>query len=504
VLVGSIAVLFSSCRGDTISPVPPARLEEIATAPIVGTVATQLASSPTFTVVDASGQPLAGVRVSIAVTDGGGTLRNAPSRTSHEAATPVGTWTLGTHAGRNALTVTVANLPPLVIEATGLPGPAMQLIVARGDQQTGFAGDMLAQAIAVAAVDQFGNGVPGIAIDFAVVRGGGTLSQTTGTTDAIGIAGVSWQLGRQGGPQETDATASVGSGQLLARVQAQIRSDYDIELRFVGAPPSPAVAAIFAAAVDRLHGLIVGDIADVPVQGFDAGRCGVPGVTLNELVDDVLIYASVEWIDGPGKILGFAGPCIARTQTQLGVVGVMRLDRDDLGGLVSTGRLEPVIVHEMLHILGFGTIWRSLGLVVASGTPDPRFAGSLATLRCDQVGGQLLCGQSVPLENTGSPGTLEAHWREATFDGELMTGFIEPPGVPDPLSVITAGSLEDIGYVVNYLAADPYSLLPSATARPRPPQIQDLTPWELFELPRFDVTPSGWIRKRSPPGSARP
>jgi hypothetical protein len=39
-----------------------------------------------------------------------------------------------------------------------------------------------------------------------------------------------------------------------------------------------------------------------------------------------------------------------------------------------------------------------------------------------------------------------------------MTGFVEAAGVPMPISRMTVGSLQDMGYTVNYAAADPYSL----------------------------------------------
>ena len=37
-----------------------------------------------------------------------------------------------------------------------------------------------------------------------------------------------------------------------------------------------------------------------------------------------------------------------------------------------------------------------------------------------------------------------------------MTGYIS--GIPDPLSTVTIGTLQDMGYSVNYAAADPYTL----------------------------------------------
>jgi hypothetical protein len=62
----------------------------------------------------------------------------------------------------------------------------------------------------------------------------------------------------------------------------------------------------------------------------------------------------------------------------------------------------------------------------------------------------------VPVANTGGPGTREGHWRESVFGNELMTGFLD--GGINPLSRVTVGALEDMGYQVNYDAADDFRL----------------------------------------------
>ena len=80
------------------------------------------------------------------------------------------------------------------------------------------------------------------------------------------------------------------------------------------------------------------------------------------------------------------------------------------------------------------------------------------------------CTTTVPLETTGSVGTRDVHWREKTsgsgfgFDTELMTGFIEVPGIPMPLSRMTIGSLADLGYVVNQAPYDAYSVASALVA----------------------------------------
>ncbi len=58
----------------------------------------------------------------------------------------------------------------------------------------------------------------------------------------------------------------------------------------------------------------------------------------------------------------------------------------------------------------------------------------------------------VPAPRTG-------HWRETVMTDELMTGYIAPGS--NPLSSITIGSLEDVGYNVSYATADPFTIAPA-------------------------------------------
>src|SRR5205823_11120895 len=132
---------------------------------------------------------------------------------------------------------------------------------------------------------------------------------------------------------------------------------------------------------------IVGDLPDIDFStvnggaGQDLSGCGIAGIILHEPVDDIIIYATVTPIDGPGKILASAGQCLRRTSNFQTLVGVMRFDADDIAGLVSTGRLNDVVLHEMMHTLGFGTSWNSNNstprpggnLLTGAGTTDPRF-----------------------------------------------------------------------------------------------------------------------------------
>jgi hypothetical protein len=491
-LLGAAAIVAgAACGDDPIRPPAPALVEALVSPALQATVGAPLSPTPTIVVRDAGGEIISGLPVAVTVKEGGGTLAGAPRRTA-SGATPVGTWTLGRTTGRNVLSVRAGSLAPLEIVVTALPAAPNAMATTQGNAQVAFAGEELAQPLAVAVRDRFGNGVPGQEVSFAVVTGDGALSASTVSTGANGIAGnVRWRLGARGGAQEISAS----SGTLRTTFTAGIRTEFTPDLRFQGSPPDAGIHAAFSAARERIRATVIGDLPDVVLQNFDLSRCGLPGGTLSETIDDVVILAAVTTIDGPGKVLGAAGPCLSRTLSGHAVVGVMRFDVDDLTGLTNSGRLGAVILHEMLHVIGVGTLWRSKDLLFGSGTQDPRFSGALGAFRCMTSGGSMVCADSrIPVENTGAPGTIEAHWRESVFDTELMTGVAElNPNMP--FSAMTIASLEDLGLTANYLTADPY-FVPTVSLRVGPGStiLAPAPPWEILELPRFEVTPAGWVR----------
>ena len=63
----------------------------------------------------------------------------------------------------------------------------------------------------------------------------------------------------------------------------------------------------------------------------------------------------------------------------------------------------------------------------------------------------------VPLETVGGAGTVNVHWRETTFNTELMTGYAESNNNM-PLSSLSVAALADLGYQVNYSAAESYTI----------------------------------------------
>lgn len=229
-----------------------------------------------------------------------------------------------------------------------------------------------------------------------------------------------------------------------AAAATTIQSAYKIEVRFLGGL-TPTQKNAFKAAADRWSRVIVGDLPSVVVGG--------------EVIDDLLIEAQGVAIDGPGQILGQAGPTNLRPSSAgvnafLPAKGIMSFDTADLAQMQADGTLLDVITHEMGHVIGIGTVWTQKGLLSGAGTANPVFTGTNARREFGVLKGTGPVDVSV--ENTGGAGTRDSHWREAVFKNELMSGFIAAPN--NPLSRLTVASLKDLGYVVNMNAAEPYSL----------------------------------------------
>jgi leishmanolysin len=436
--------------------------------------------APGFTarLLDGFDNPVGGETVNLTLAGGGAV--SAAVTSDQDGTVAITDWILSQTAGRSVLTLT-SGQATLSVVANLAPGDPTQLVAIDGDKQSAFAGTAV-DPIHVRVADRYGNGVPNQPVSLAVSSGGGSIAAPNATSGADGVVTVpAWTLGRSALAQGLRAT----TGAIAIDVTASVKSDYNIDVRFFGPEMTDEQRALFTNAAARISGVVVGDVPDATFAGTDVStECGIAGLpTLNETIDDLVIYASVQDIDGAGRILAEAGPCVFRPDAQgnLTAIGVMLFDSADLASMTAQGTLQDVITHEMLHVVGIGTLWSKRNLIVAAGTSSVAYIGAQGRVGCVDDGGTNTCATSVPVENNGVPGTADAHWREYTFGSELMTGYVNSGGMQ--FSAITIGSLADIGYMVNPFAADPYRV-------PLPGAARDIVP----------APPTGWEKR---PGAGR-
>jgi len=235
-----------------------------------------------------------------------------------------------------------------------------------------------------------------------------------------------------------DRANGIGGYSLSAQseISTQTDSEFNITIIFEG---DERYQRFFDAAAARWQEIITGDLPDTVARG-------------NE-IDDLLIYASVIEIDGAYGILGWARPEEWRANNAGGLtsIGMMQFDTADLEMMEAKGTLGDVILHEMGHIFGFPAFIDRFGLA-----EDYEYKGVNALRAYRELTGNSTL-EYIPLADGSTQIRPGSHWKESVFNEELMTGFAESMP-PMPISIVTIGMLEDLGYSVNYSAADGYSI----------------------------------------------
>lgn len=466
---------------------------------------TQVSARPTVRALGPDAEPLSEVPIVFTVTAGDGSVTGQSQTTDGQGIARVGSWTLGIAPGLNRITATTPGLEPLTFTATGVQAIAATMAASSPIAIEGMAGNFVSSNPSVRATDAGGKPVAGLPVTFEVTSGSGViaspgigeaiglLAAAGATTDSSGQARLAaWRLGSLAGTQTIEAVATgLPPITFTANVQPIPDGEYQVEVRFrSGQQPTPSQRAAFTNAAARWAGLILGDVPDEVMQE-GAVACAP---ALDETIDDVVIFAELVNIDGPGGTLGQAGACWVRGDNLFPITGLMRFDISDILDLENSGRLEDVILHEMGHVIGFSPwFWEGMGLIVGGGTVDPHFIGPSARSAWRFATQTLgFTGNIVPLENSGGAGTRDAHWRESVARNELMTGFIDA-GI-NPLSAITVSLFRDMGYVVNDSQSDEFTLSQLLRSMAAPPlQLHEAD----LDSPIFVRDRQGMVRTRS-------
>jgi hypothetical protein len=439
--------------------------------------------------------------MAIGTNPGGGTLSGTLTRSAVAGVATFTDLSINQSGTGYTLRATSGALPAAQSSAFNITGGSV--VVAAGAGQTGLKGFALNVPPAVLVRDAANAPLPNVQVTFQVTGGGGSLTGATATTDANGVATVgSWTV-QLGTNTLTATVAGAGiTGNPVTFTATGVNGAFHIDVRFL-TPMSASRQAVFTNAAARWELLVYGDVPNISVN-VPAGFCGSNSPHLQETVDDIVIYATVDSIDGPSNILGSAGPCGIRTSGKLPFLGAMVFDSADVAQLESDGQLDEVILHEMGHVLGYGTIWTDLSLLKNSGTSSSHFSGAQSILAFDRSGGQSFSGAKVPVENcvgfppgVCGPGTQDAHWRELVFVSELMTGFIGAGA--NPLSVVTTASMGDLGYTVNDAGSDAYAVTnPVAAVQGRPRPARELKD-DILRIPVIEVDAGGRVVGVHPP-----
>jgi hypothetical protein len=462
-IMASIGAPFNTAVGISANALPLAPHAVVKTSMDASGVrsGTYVSPSPSLRVQDRYGNGVPGVEVTFRVTRGGGQVSYSSIATT---ANPVGvaatSWTVDTTAVQEVTAVVAGEglegNPVTFTAQVVRPGKPFRLVAESELEQTGLEGYPVNSWPRVRVLDESGQPVWDAQVHFDVTSGGGSVTADSVKTNGDGVAQQGYWTIRHGA---NVLTARVGGLDTPLTFRATgVPSTFDIEVRYLNTLDQETRAAIDSAAA-RWSRVIFGDLPAMVVQR-SAGTCG-PGQipAIDETVDDLLIFAVVEPIDGPGNVLIRGEPCVLRSGSLLPSVAIIQVDSADVAMLRSRDALPRAALHAMAHTLGFGVLWEAKGLLVRQ-SPLPVYVGVQARTARRQMDMEYE-GGPIPVEDghisqsasnplfEGAAGAADVHWAGWIYDVMMAQLFQD-----DHLAYITVGQFADLGYQVNLGAAD--------------------------------------------------
>jgi alpha-tubulin suppressor-like RCC1 family protein len=294
-----LGLLAAGCNGEVVSGGQrPALVLVVSGNEQEGTAGQELAQPLVVRVVDENDRPVRNQLVNFRVTAGGGTVFAGSALTNNQGIAQE-RWTLGPVAAdsqrveaRAVDPETGAALVFAVFRATARAGAAASLAAVGGTTRSGEAGAAVADSLAVRVTDANGNPVSGATVNWSIVSGGGTMSPTTATTGANGIAKAQWTLGTRLDVAELAQASIAGAAAMQFTATASLPASAVLEKVSGDQQTAPAGSALPTPLVVRLR------LADGrPVQGVTIVWMapGPPGLTPAQSVTDAQGLASSSW-----------------------------------------------------------------------------------------------------------------------------------------------------------------------------------------------------------------
>jgi adhesin/invasin len=208
--------------------------------PTSAVVGTPLAGPASWTLLDADGLTVADAPATLSAS-GGGSVAPASTTSDPSGTVQLTSWTLGHTAGTQSVDLDVAGAGSSSIEIEATPDAAARLLKVSGDSQSAPVDSELPVPLVVRVVDQYGNGVSGVTVEWrtcegvgdydAVTDAGGYASafQSTGP-DAGTFCGMASSSGLADSPVQFTYTALAASGTMTpegssSRLRARPPSD---------------------------------------------------------------------------------------------------------------------------------------------------------------------------------------------------------------------------------------------------------------------------------------
>jgi Leishmanolysin len=281
---------------------------------------------------------------------------------------------------------------------------------------------------------------------------------------------LAWQWERGGTNESIRRFLDAGTYYVQVVSYNNQSTGYNVSTTFTAAASDPnpfRINLIFADTVSGLNETAKTAIREA-ARYWESLITGSSGITRTNTLN--ITIAGQAFTNGSGgadtSTLALSGPSVGVNGSNLVITrGTSTLNSRRIADFNSNPEyLKSIMTHELLHVLGFGTIWEPVQFQDANGSVftvgrnfvDTGTSTYTANSRVGYAYGELLgtyTPTAVPIEPQ-----IYAHWDETRFDTELMTPFTEAQGVTTPISTLTLAALQDLGWNVNYGAAQSYSL----------------------------------------------
>lgn len=408
---------------------------------ITGSVGGLVTPVPSIRVVDANGNPVAGVSVTFAASTGSTVVNGTKTTGTNGTASPDG-WQLGATAGTYTLTATATGLTPIVFTAQARAGAAAAMTAFAGNNQTATVGRTLPVDPAVRITDALGNPIVGQEVLFEVISGGGSALVRRPLTDANGVATVgAWTLGETPGVNTLRATAvgiNVAGSPVTFTATATAGAPASMTLT-AGNNQTATAGALVAIAPS----VVVRDNRGNPVQGVTVTF--TPGTGSGSVTG--------------GSVVTNAAGVAAVGSWRLGTVAGAQTLTASLAGL-------PDVVFSATATAGTASVVAVVGDSVLANFPVNSFVSPLPAVRVLDALGNGVAGVTVTFEAvngvgnvlTGATQTTNASgqaqlttWRIGTTAGvyrirAVVTGVTN--GTNEPTFVVTGTALAPASVIV--------------------------------------------------------
>ncbi|MEE2751441.1 MAG: leishmanolysin-related zinc metalloendopeptidase [Myxococcota bacterium] len=245
---------------------------------------------------------------------------------------------------------------------------------------------------------------------------------------------------------------------------------FDIAVEYVGWTPSTAEEEGIAQAVSRWEAVLTSGVMEETIyidQATLDANPSKPCGLIDETVDDLHVFVVLE--SSPEKPWA-SQHCLVREEAPwFPVAGGIALGPGALEAGEYFDVLADAVTHEIGHLLGIKAFMWEYD-ADGDGVGERDLVTGMTGVTCPEEGVLTYNGENtvaawqalggvgeVPLEDTGTPGTRCEHIDESTFGPEVMTGYVNHEE-PNVLSSLSLGLLADLGYSVDFTAAEPYEL----------------------------------------------